>query len=183
MDQVEWDSFRDRLRRLHRGDGVSEHGTANPTCAVRHKVRIVGVDAEYAEETVYIDLDNANEVYGTIDEFLENLDSDQITALNHLSVSMFDCGIKDLCEYDLMRVINRKGYSLKEVGYIDRWEIVNVHFTAEGAQAFIDRQRHNYNGELGIWINSSIWCDEFNSVIQAILDGQVQFNENYTNRG
>jgi len=179
MTGEQWDDFVTRLKHHNTGDGVNQHYTANPIFLVQKRVRIWGMETEYADSTKWVDRSGGeHEVYDTLADYYDELDEDIAQALDQYTETE-TCGsyqkFKELDEYDQMLFLGNKGHEVEQEGYVDRWEYVNAHFTKEGAEAFIKRKRHDYPDGLRVYVDSEYQCSEFNAVIEAILNGQVIF--------
>lgn len=180
MDKKQWDDFVERLRFYNRGDGVKDHITAHPLFAVEKKVRVYGFDSDYSSTSVWIRRSDDGAEYETVAEFLDDLDEEQVAGLNKsiTKCSMGDyTNIKEAPEEDQLEAINMLGYELERVYFNEHWEVVNAHFTKEGAEAFIARKKHDYSGGMRVYVKSQYLCNEFNAVVGAILDGEIGFVE------
>ena len=57
-----------------------------------------------------------------------------------------------------------------------RWEPLTYHFTKESAEKFMKARPYAY-GDMRIYTNSQHDVPEFNMIIDALLDGDITFNE------
>ena len=176
LTKEQWDDFVTRLRYHREGEGVKDHYTADAYFIVQKKEQIWGMDHEYAEGAMYIEQDSGDHLqYATLKEYMDDLDEDQIAALEHDAMSTYDDRLDSLDDEDLLDLLNNKGHSIELVGYVNRWEFVNAHFTREGADAFIARKKHDYPDGLRVYVDAAIYCHEFNMVIDNILSGKVDY--------
>ena len=181
MKKEQWNEFLERLKYWNLGEGVRNHGTANPIFEVKEKVRVYGLDSQYSENSVWFDNENERS-WDDIPSLLKDLDeSGEIDDLFR-ETGDYNCKtVGDylrLHEFDQEKFLERLGFN--EVWYVEEWKHVNTHLTSEGAQRFIDRKQHDY-GELKIWVDSLYWCFEFQEVIEAILNGEIGYIEKETN--
>ena len=143
-----FDDFVARLRYHNRGEGVSDHYTANPVFIVQKRERIYGLDPQYGSD--YVWCDTANEY-------------DEADAKTAKRLDALDNGCRETGKWE-------------KIYYIDRWNYVCAHFTKEAAEVFIARKKHDYD-KLRIYVESQYWCWEFNDIIAGLLDDKIAFKE------
>lgn len=102
-----------------------KHCTRDPLFVVQKKQRRYGFDADYCDESAWIDSEG-NEVHG-----------DEAKAME---ASYEETGV----EPD----------DFRRTGVCDAWEFVTLMFTQAAADEFIDRNRHRY-GEMRVYVDSA----------------------------
>ena len=55
-------------------------------------------------------------------------------------------------------------------GYEDRWEFVQVFFTAEAAQEYIKNNAHRYNGKLRMFVDSGYRNKEWQTIRKMLME-------------
>ena len=149
MTQEVFDDFIRRLHYHHRGAGVNDHCTRDPIFIVQNRKRIAGMDGSYADEYKWINFNRDME------------EADERTARR-----------LDALSDDMSNERNMRGW--EKIYYVDIWEYVSTHLTKEAAETFIARKKHDYD-ELRVYVDCQLYCDEFNSIVSGMLDGQVIF--------
>lgn len=168
----EWDAFVARLRHHQIGGGVKDHMTADPLFTVQAKRTIYGLEQDYALNMVWVDRSAGDTLmFDTLADGLKE-------AIEACATGEHACAFSGLHEGAQEDVLARvvPDYELERVGTYEKWEHVNSHFTKEAAEAFIKRKRHDYD-ELRIYVESQVYCWEFNDVVDGILNGRVGFIE------
>jgi len=175
MTENEWKVFVGRLKEDHRGEGVNRHYTADPIFLVQEEKRVWGMDTEYAEGTAYVEQDSGDyHEYEALQDYIKELDEDQVAALHHDAEHVCDERLDALDDDDLLYLLNHKGYSISLAGYVDRWEYVSAHFTMQAAEDYIRHNKYRH-GKLRVYVDSQYRCYEFNTIIKAILDGEIVY--------
>lgn len=174
LDAVTWADFVERLRHDCEGEGVAKHFTADAIFEVQARRYVCGIDREYAAETVAVV--DAESVYTSPADFYQNELDDEGRA-------RFDAAARD--DHDVASFLDLDAYlqwdmiededSVTVTGRSERWEHVCSHFTHAAAEAFIRRKKHDYRDGLRVYVNSSLYCWEFNTIKAAILGGQITF--------
>lgn len=171
-------AFNDFLERLRAAQNPKEHGTTNPVFCVFTRKPIYGIDADYHDspDLVIQNLDTDEEftdivafykeACSDVREFLDGVDgeipfmdldySDQVSAIKDLRYA------DDVGQFAITRRI-----------FVDEW--VSQHFTPEAAQAFIKRKGHDYPYGLRMEVKSSYWCNEYNQLMELMLNGQLDY--------
>lgn len=62
-------------------------------------------------------------------------------------------------------------------GWEERWENLNVHFTREAAEAFIEANSNDYPDGLRVHVTEQSECWEFNAIRTALIQGKLVFKE------
>lgn len=165
--------FVQRLRHHVRGDGVDWHSTADAIFTVQARRIIFGIDRDYTEQwAVY-----AHEsMYFSVLDYWGDQGETQRARLHRLAQEHSGCGFLALAEHDQWDVLaDLPEHTVS--GWDERWDIVNSHFTKEAAEAFIRRKKHDYRDGLRIYVEAQVYCWEFNTIINGLLNGQIVFKE------
>jgi hypothetical protein len=150
MNKQEFDDFVARLTAENKGDRVGSHCTAHPLYIVQSLQCEYGVDPDFGTDGFVWVMDGTDY---TRDELIE----------------AFTQGVDDNEIPDFS--------DAEKVCYRERWEYVSAHFTREAAVAYIDRKKHDYRG-MRIYVESRVHAHEFNSVVEALISGQIVFKDN-----
>lgn len=167
FDKKEFEDFIERLKYHHKGEGVREHGTADPVFLVQEKELIYGLEDGYADYYVWFYTSDDGDVFETDEELEERINKD-----------FEEVGLR-YDEYFLAHdhEITIDGHiAFKKIGVKEIWSTVNCHFTREAAEAFIKRKGHDYKN-LRIYVDSQYWCEEWCNVVEGLITGQLTFNE------
>jgi len=176
-EKQEWDAFVARLRHHRIGEGVKDHITADPLFTVQGKRTIYGLESDYALGTVWLDRSAGDTLeFDTLTEYFESLNGEVEEAVEACAISEHDCTFTELHEDDQEDVLRILGHEIERTGTYEYWEHVNSHFTKEAAEAFIQRKKHDYD-ELRIYVESQVYCWEFNDIVEGILAGRIGFIE------
>lgn len=168
FDKKEFEDFIERLRYHNKGEGVQKHGTADPIFMVQKKELIFGLEDGYADYYVWVDTSDDGDVFETDEELEERINEDfEETGLRYDEYFL---------AHDYEITINGH-IAFKKFGVKEFWQTVNCHFTREGAEAFIERKKHDYS-ELRIYVDTQYWSREWRDVVHALLSGQITYNEN-----
>lgn len=149
FSKTEFDDFVQRLHFHRRGDGVNDHWTRDAIFIVQKRDRIFGIDPDYGGDDNYIWVNRDKD----IDE------ADDRTALR---LDILDNAGRDI----------PGGW--ERLYWVERWSYVSAHFTREAAEAYIARKKHDHEA-LRVYVECQIYCNEFNAVVDAILDGKIAF--------
>lgn len=167
--------FVSRLKYHCQGEGVNDHCTADTIFIVEAKRRILGIDRDYTDKwLVYCD----ESQWIRPQEYWDDLDDEGREELDAKVKDDRDCGFLDLDESEQWDVLG----SLDDhtvVGYDDKWEYVNTHFTKEAAEAFIARKKHDYRDGLRVYVDAQSYCWEWNAIKEALIDGRLSLAEKY----
>lgn len=163
LTKEKFENFIDRLKYHNRGAGVDDHCTANPIFIVQSLKKVGGIDLDYDPE--YYWTDEAHEQELSDDELMSEIISN---VEDGCSFNDFDINSDNVVTFDADGAI-----AYQKIGFAENWEYVCAHLTREGAEAFIQRKKHDHR-ELRIYVDSQYWCWEFNAIINGMLDGRVQ---------
>jgi hypothetical protein len=149
MDKKEFDDFVSRLTAENKGDRVDSHCTEHPIYIVQSLKREYGIDPAFGGDGFVWVVDGTDYTRDElIEAFAQGIDNNEI----------------------------RDFSDAQKVCYRERWEYVSAHFTLEGAEAYIERKKHDHN-ELRVYVESQVHANEFNSVVEALISGHIVFND------
>ena len=171
-----WANFVTRLRHDCVGDGVHDHYTADAIFIVEARRFVYGVDEDYTEKRV-VYCDDCE--WFSPQEYWDDCDEHQHSRLNHMAQESGEC---DFLQLDVNDQWDTLG-DLEDhhvVGYDERWEYVNSHFTKDAAEAFIRRKKHDYPKGLRVYVDAQTYCWEFNTIKEAIMSGCLGLVEQVT---
>lgn len=174
------DSFNDFVNRLtyhSRGDGANDHCTADALFIVQARRMIVGIDEQYTDTEQQMIIRD-DESYMSPNDYWESLDTSEKIQLNKLAqeLTQSKTGFLKSPRYIQWEILeNLEDHRV--VGWIEKWEYVNAHFTKEAAEAFILRKKHDYPDGIRIYVDAQIHCWEFNTIKNAIMDGKLVFKD------
>lgn len=168
-----WADFVERLRNDCVGKGVDDHCTADAIFIVQAKRRIVGIDKDYTDELM-ICYDESE--WLSPKEYWDDLDDDGREDLDAKVRENIDCGFMDLDESEQWDVLNEL-HDHHVTGYADQWVYVSAHFTKDAAEEFIRRKKHDYPLGLRVYVEAQSHCWEYNTIKEAILNGNIIFNQ------
>lgn len=166
-----FNDFVQRLRHHVRGEGVEWHYTRDALFTVQAKRYIYGIDKDYTDKWAVcvedMSWDSPAEYWQDAgDETRKELDA----AANKLCGKPFrESDVSD--QWDMLNELDDHNV----VGYDERWDYVNSHFTKEAADAFIARKKHDYPDGLRVYVEAQVYCWEFNEIINGLLDGRIAF--------
>jgi hypothetical protein len=163
--------FVERLRHHVNGEGVKYHYTADALFTVQAKRYIYGIDKDYTDKWAVCVEDMSWESpaeywQDASDETRQELDA----AANERSSIPF-LELDESEQWDLLADLDEHNV----VGFDERWDYVNAHFTKEAAEAFVARKKHDYPDGLRIYVEAQVYCWEFNEIIKGLLDGRIAF--------
>jgi hypothetical protein len=176
LSQATWDDFVTRLRYDCEGERVRDHGTANATFIVEARYLVYGLDQDYSDDLL-VQYDDGK--WFSPQEYWDD-NEDMHEALNKLSQDDND---RDFLEIDS----DSQWEILKELedhnvtAYQWEWWFVSAHLTHDAAQAFIDRNNHNYRNGLRVYVDSTYYSWELNAIKSAILNGELTYTPRKTN--
>ena len=161
--------FVERLKYHCRGEGVIKHCTADAIFIVQKKRLINGIDPDYTDKLVICRDDWR---WFSIQEYWDDLDYEDRVELNKKS--------QEWCDKQFMKADSSDQWYLvgeqddhTVTGYEWEWEYVSSHFTREAAQAFIQRKKHDYTDGMRVYVDANIYCWEFNTIKEALMDGRL----------
>lgn len=164
-------NFVERLKHDCHGPRFIEHGTGQVIFHVEEKSVVTGIDRELTENAAILKDD---QIWLDLDSFLRDAckeDMDRFEALSkHFHKSSFNDQDKDE-KLDIIEQI--EGYSVS--GFHQLWKTINVHFTHDAAQSYIDKNSSKHKMELRIAEENQYRCDEFNAIKNAILQGKLVY--------
>lgn len=164
-----WADFVARLRYDCVGEGVHDHCTADAIFRVEARTIIYGIDRDYTDKQAVICDDST---WFSPKEYWDDLDEDQQSRLNLVVQQAHECDflqLKECDQWDLLDEIDDHSV----VGWDEKWEHVNSHFTKDAAEAFIKRKRHDYRKGIRVYVDAQTYCWEYNTIKEAILQGQI----------
>lgn len=164
-----WSDFVARLRHDCVGEGVHDHCTADAIFKVEARVIIYGIDRAYTDKQAVICDDST---WFSPLEYWEDLDDEQQSRLNQVVQQSHECdflGLDESDQWDLLDEIDDHSV----VGWDEKWEHVNSHFTKDAAEAFIERKRHDYRKGIRVYVDAQTHCWEYNTIKEAILQGRI----------
>lgn len=175
LDKDTFDEFIERLRYHVRGNGVNDHCTADAIFLVKEEVTVTGIDLDYATTVVYCD--EEGNIYPTLKEAVDSYDDDMlIPCIESEMMSIYekepDFVNDDTQIIDI--IYDNFGWSITKTGSSNEFRYVSTHLTMEAAEAFIQRNKHNHK-KLVIYVDSRYRSNEFNAIINGLLDGKIVF--------
>ena len=174
LTQDTFNEFKERLHFHNKGVGVKKHCTSNPIFIVQKLDRVYSLDSSYADKWI---IRNANGEchWDSVKELLDDLYDEELKQL------FKNTGCSSKADYLAMDEYEQRDWledlDFERVYYIEQWLHVNSHFTREGAEAFIQRKKHDYPGGLRIYVESQYYCWEYNMIIQGLLSGEIRLLE------
>jgi len=175
-DELTPETWADFVKRFHHdcvGEGVDDHCTADAIFVVEKKQIVSGIDRDYAcDLLVYCDDStwySPLEYWDAADESMrQNLDAKAAEEYSWREGVTF-LGLETHEQWDVLESLDEHHV----VGYVERWEHLNSHFTKDAAEAFIKRKKHDYPDGLRVYVDAQIYCWEFNAIKKAILSGRL----------
>lgn len=169
LSSASWADFVERLRHDCVGKGVHDHCTADAIFKVEARVIIYGIDRDYTDKQAVI-CDGST--WFSPQEYWNDLDDEQQSRLNQVVQQSHECDFLELDEHDQWDLLDEiDDHSV--VGWDEKWEYVNSHFTKEAAEAFIERKRHDYRKGIRVYVDAQTYCWEYNTIKEAILQGRI----------
>lgn len=169
LSRDSWSDFVARLCHDCVGKGVHDHCTADAIFKVEARVIIYGIDRDYTDKQAVICDDST---WFSPQEYWDDLDDEQQSRLNLVVQQSHECDFLELDErnqWDLLDEIDDHSV----VGWDEKWEYVNSHFTKDAAEAFIERKRHDYRKGIRVYVDAQTHCWEYNTIKEAILQGRI----------
>ena len=175
-DALTSETWADFVKRLHhdcRGEGVNDHCTADAIFTVEAKRIVSGIDRDYSPELLVYCEDSTwyspQEYWDAADEGTrETLNAKAVGEYDHREgVTFLGLGVHE--QWDVLETLDEHHV----VGYVERWDHINSHFTKDAAEAFIKRKKHDYPEGLRVYVDAQLYCWEFNSIKEAILSGRL----------
>ena len=164
-----FEDFRQRLVHHCRGEGVRDHCTADAIFIVQAKRLVYGIDTGYTGNSVVI---HGDRKHFSPQEYWDDLNEEERAELNEAAQEHSRVDFLELYEDDQWEVLGElEDHTV--TGWDSRWEYVNVHFTREAAEAFIQRKAHDYPLGLRIYVDAQLYCWEWNTIKAAIMDGRL----------
>jgi hypothetical protein len=171
LDAATWTDFVDRLRHDCVGAGVRDHCTAAAIFTVQTKRIDYGFEPDYAEGLVVCCDDRS---WFSPEEYWDDCDNEEQEALNARAQAYSERDFMELVTNDQWELLGELD-NHNVIGWKERWEIVNSHFTMDAAEAFIRRKKHDY-GEMRVYVESQCYAWEFEAIKSAILDGTLSYD-------
>lgn len=164
-----WADFVARLRHDCVGKGVHDHCTADAIFKVECRTIIYGIDRDYTDKQAVICDDST---WFSPQEYWNDLDDEQQSRLNLVVQQSHECDFLELDERDQWDLLDEIDDHCV-VGWDEKWEHVNSHFTKDAAEAFIQRKRHDYRKGIRVYVGAQTYCWEYNTIKDAILQGRI----------
>ncbi|WP_338860235.1 hypothetical protein [Xenorhabdus griffiniae] len=168
LSRETWNDFVNRLKYQHKGAGVDQHFTTNPSFTVRERVKVVGLDDD--EIGIYCDCWE----YYSIEAALDSFEDTQKERIFKHAQEEYLSDWSELDDHDKAECI----IFVLEDAYVFHWKYdyrtVNTHLTREAAEKFIQRKQHNYE-QLSVYVESFYWCWEMRTLIDGILTGKIKY--------
>ena len=160
-----WADFVQRLSHDCVGEGVSDHCTANAVFVVEQLVEDVVPDGYGGYPIIFDGCDSSQKP----NEFFADCCDETKAKLNESC----DGSFLEADGYDQEAALKNHlpEYSLLYVR--ERWEFLNQHFTKDAADAFIKRKKHDYCKGLRVYVDSTYYSWELNTIKEAILAGRI----------
>lgn len=128
--------------------------------------------SDSVEITNIVDVDQESK-YKSVEEFFESLRAAEKHTLNGLAIDEEDelfLDVKASTQISILSDWDERSVHICHGKYF--WEDINCHLTRSAAEAFIKRKAHDFS-ELRVFVKSLYWCDEFKSLLNAIISGEV----------
>lgn len=170
-----FNDFINRLRYHCKGEGVSDHCTADAIFLVEQRVYVYGIDRDYTDQLAIIDHEGDGDAFRSLDAFWDDRDDEQKEELNRLAQEHAGMDFMELRCSDRYDILEDAGMSV--TGWDERWDYVCAHFTKEAAEAFIRRKGHDYRAGLRVYVNAQVYCWEWNAIKSALIDGRLVLAE------
>lgn len=164
-----WADFVARLRHDCNGEGVREHCTADALFVVQARHIVCGISLDYTDQRL-VYCDDAS--WYSPKEYWDGCSPNEYTRLDKLAQEAAETNFLALDEYAQWDILDNLPDHYV-VGWQDRWEYVNAHFTKDAAEAFIKRKKHDYPDGIRVYVESQYYAWEFNAIKEAILSGQL----------
>lgn len=173
LDQKSFADFVQRLQHHVRGEGVAWHHTADALFTVQARKIIFGIDRDYTDKLA-VGIEDS--MYFSPKEYWDDADESQRKHLDEIATDTGDglfLSLEESDQWDILGDLQDHTVS----GWDERWDCVNVHFTKEAAEAFIQRKKHDYRDGLRVYVEAQVYCWEFNAIINGLINGQIIFKE------
>lgn len=170
LNQDTFNDFVQRLRHHVRGEGVEWHYTADALFTVQARNIIFGIDRDYTDKTAVAIEDS---MYFSPQEYWDEHDG-MHRKLNQIAQELDGMPFLSLETYEQWDILDDLDDHTVS-GWDERWDVVNVHFTKEAAEAFIKRKKHDYREGLRVYVEAQVYCWEFNAIIKGLMDGRIAF--------
>ncbi len=173
LSQATFADFVQRLRHHVRGEGVHDHCTADALFTVQARKIIFGIDRDYTDKLAVAIEDS---MYFSPQEYWDDSDDGMRAKLDSMANEEGDSPFLSLDESDQWDLLDDlEDHTVS--GWDECWDVVNVHFTKEAAEAFIQRKKHDYRRGLRVYVEAQVYCWEFNAIVKGLLDGQIVFKD------
>jgi hypothetical protein len=172
LTQETFTDFVERLKYHSKGAGVNDHCTADAIFIVQARRIVSGIDLVYAnDKLVYCD----EKQWFSPQEYWDDCDDDVRDNLDNISAEEDSCIFLDATEFSQWQILSElEDHTV--TGWDESWEYVCAHFTKEAAEAFISRKKHDYRDGIRIYVEAQIHCWEFNAIKNALINGDIVFN-------
>ncbi|MCG3884078.1 hypothetical protein I3271_05205 [Photobacterium leiognathi] len=118
--------------------------------------------------------DNFNELI----KWLEDIDRTPLEVkqlIDHMEEYNLDSNSLDDCEIALNSIFDNE-YDAEVMHCSYEWIHVSTHLTPQAANAFIERQPHNY-GKLRVYVSTTYFSHEFKAIINGFVSGHIKYVE------
>lgn len=175
MDAETFADFITRLRHDRVGDGVNTHYTAKAVFEVQAKHLVVWLDGNDAEGAAVV---FDGDVWTSPVDYWNQAEEGARDELTKIAKTEFygEAGFLFLDECDQWIALSKMNdHTVTHYKY--EWTHVSSHMTADAAKAFVERKKHDYL-ELRVYVNGGYYSWEMNTLIDALLDGHLEFIQN-----
>ncbi|MBI6883050.1 hypothetical protein [Pseudomonas putida] len=170
------DTFSDFVGRLKQdciGEGLAEHCTSDVVFIVKEKEILYGVDTDYTDNLVIFYEDTK---YHSISQLLSDHGDGHLAKLNEMALGEFQLPFSEIGERDQFLLAGSlPGFTTH--GYSSNWKFLNLHLTQSSADWYIKKHGHKHDGELQVFHESQYRCHEFNTIKEALMNGNLVWKE------
>lgn len=192
MNKQEFENLKSDLHKHHilcEGNACTSH----PIFMVQKRNTIWGIDPEFDYDVSEIWYDEACQGYNGIVDFLDSQDEDfdgkHIQALCDFVSEDYESGMtcRDIVEEELdndiwktekdfVEFFQEEGVEINISYGRHQWEDITLFFTREKAEEFCNEFKYRH-GKLRVYVKSGWESDEYKSLIESILDGDLVWKE------
>lgn len=163
--------FKNRLWDACEGNGVSAHCTANALFVVQRRVTTWGLMDGYAQHWGVV---ASGKPYDSLAQFYESECEERRRLMDESAQNLYGLPFVELAHDQAADLLERREVDV--VGYRYSWAFVSAHFTPEAAARYVDKNQMGFDEPLRVYVASQAYCDEFNAVKNALMDGRISFN-------
>ncbi|SEC02125.1 hypothetical protein SAMN05216205_1253 [Pseudomonas mohnii] len=173
LNAATWSDFVARLRYDCNGPRVRDHSTAAAIFIVEQRRIVCGLDMDYTEQRLVYFHSGESECFSP-KEYWDQCDRHEKAGLNKAMQLWSECQFMKASEDDQWHVLGElEDHTV--TGWQEEWVYVNAHLTYAGAEAFIQRKKHDYRRGLRVYVESQYYAWEFEAIKAAILDGTLTY--------